>query len=176
MMNDSSPFIFNVSSLLRGYAMPETFTQTGPSPVRIGPAMIGIPEGGSVQVDVTLIPLGDAVIAEATIRAELEGECARCLKLLTPDAEFHVSEVFAATDDFIQGEDNEGEDDVSKIIDDSIDLLQVVIDEAGMNLPFNPVCEAGCDDSESDVPAPDGVSGEKQDRTDPRWAGLEKFL
>ena len=52
------------------------------------------------------------------------------------------------------------------------------IDEAVLSLPFNPTCEGGCDSQATGVPAPDGVSGEQpeEERVDPRWAGLEKFL
>ena len=39
-----SPFIFDVAALLRGSALPEHLTQSGPSPTRIGPEMIAIPE------------------------------------------------------------------------------------------------------------------------------------
>ena len=35
-----SPFVFDVAALLRGNPLPETRTQSGPSPTRIGPEMI----------------------------------------------------------------------------------------------------------------------------------------
>ncbi len=57
--------------------------------------------------------------------------------------------------------------------DDTVDLEQAFVDEAGLSLPFNPTCQPSC--AETDVPEPDGVSGEVE-RVDPRWAGLEKFL
>ena len=59
-----------------------------------------------------------------------------------------------------------------------MDITQAVIDEAGLNLPFNPTCldfDSSCAESDSEVPEPDGISGEEE-RIDPRWAGLaEKF-
>lgn len=58
----SSPFIFDVGALLRGTAMPEQRTQTGPSPTRIGPEMIAIPEGGEVTVAALLTPLGGGIM------------------------------------------------------------------------------------------------------------------
>lgn len=170
----NSPFVFDITQVLRaGVATFET--QEGPSPARIGPTMIAIAESEPVTVEATLTPLGEAVMVEADIHATLRGQCVRCLKDLTPDANLHVTQVFTATKDFISGEDaSEDEDELPMIENDHIDLLQTVLDEAGMNLPFNPMCEGGCE--QSDVPPPDGVSGEEEKPTDPRWAGLEKFL
>lgn len=176
MNTESSPFVFNVGTLVRGSAVPASVQQTGSSPVRIGPAMIAIPENGDVTVNATITPLGDALMVDADVSAELSGECVRCLRHMAPQAQFHVNEVFALTEDFITGDDGDGEeDDVTVITGDTVDILQAVIDEAGMSLPFNPQCEGGCVQSDSDVPEPDGIAGETE-LVDPRWAGLEKFL
>lgn len=180
----SSPFIFNVATLLHGgtsASMPVQRTQTGPTPVRIGPEMIAVPEGGQVSVDATLTPLGEGVLVDADVSARLAGQCARCLRELDRQLDVHVSRVFSASPDFItgeeDGEDHEGSgDEVPELIGDELDLLQTVIDEVVLTLPFSPTCEGGCPAEGSDVPAPDGVSGEEGERVDPRWSGLEKFL
>ncbi|MFV8380460.1 DUF177 domain-containing protein [Corynebacterium hindlerae] len=155
--------------------MPEHRTQTGPSPQRIGAEMIAIAEGEDVVVDATLTPLGEGIMVDAVVKAPLTGQCVRCLNPLAPTQEFHINEVFAVSADFIQGDESD-EDDVPMVEGDQIDLLQSIIDAAGLELPFNPVCEyfdLQC--GAEDVPAPDGISGEEDDRPDPRWAGLEKF-
>ena len=177
-----SPFVFDVAALLRGSGLPENIQQSGPSPTRIGPEMIAIPEGGHVDIDAHLIPLGGGISVQATIQAQLQGQCSRCLRELSPQTTLNVSEVFAVDDDFITGEAGEDEEELPQVHQDSVDLLQSVIDAAGLNLPFNPLCtELGfdsCDDSE--VPAPDGTVDDEDDDgegpLDPRWAGLEKFL
>ncbi|MFP7364536.1 YceD family protein [Corynebacterium callunae] len=174
-----SPFVFDVAAMLRGSALPETFKQSGPSPTRIGPAMIAIPEGGNVVVEAQIFPLGGGLSVEADVEAQLLGQCSRCLRELTPTRTLHISEVFAADPDFITGEEAEDEDEIPQVHQDQIDLLQSVIDEAGLSLPFNPTCETlgygPCDDRE--VPAPDGDSETAEEtKVDPRWAGLEKFL
>ena len=104
MKNTSnSPFVFDVSDPMRS-GMVEHRTQTGPSPTRIGPEMIAIPEGHDVTVDATLTPLGEAIMVDATIQARLQGECVRCLKTITPDTTLTVSQVFATTPDFVVGD------------------------------------------------------------------------
>ncbi|MCF4006343.1 YceD family protein [Corynebacterium uropygiale] len=179
----TSPFIFDVADLLRSGDVPEQRVQTGPAPTRIGVEMIAIPEGAEVTVSATLTPLGDAVMADADVSAALEGECVRCLETMTPPATFHVSGVFSDSPDFVTSaedeDEDEGENGLLSVENGTIDLLQLVIDEAGLSLPFNPQCEGGCvaEDSENAVPEPDGVSGEdEKNLPDPRWAGLEKFL
>lgn len=177
----NSPLVFNVAELLRrNDGLPEQRTQVGPSPARIGPEMIAIAEGAEITVDATLTPIGSGVLVDADVSATLLGECVRCLRELTPEVSLHVSQVFADHDDLISGDDAEDdEEDVPKVVDDLIDLEQTVTDEAGLSLPFNPTCEGGCPNDETEVPAPDGVSGEvdpDDDTVDPRWAGLEKFL
>ena len=176
----TNPFVFDVSDVLGGDGTPETVTQTGPSPSRIGPEMIAIPEGREVEIEATLIPLGSGVMVDATATAQLEGQCVRCLKALTPTETLRVSEVFSASDDFITGDSEEDEDqgsgdEIRKVVDGTVDLEQAFVDEAGMNWPCNPTCKPECE-GDTDVPAPDAVEGEENTLVDPRWAGLEKFL
>ncbi|WIM66915.1 YceD family protein [Corynebacterium breve] len=176
----TNPFVFNVVEVLHGDGMPQVVTQTGPSPSRIGPEMIAIPAGGDVTVVATLTNLGSGVLVDATATAQLKGECVRCLKELTPTHDVTISQVFSTHDEFITGDPEDDEDmgsgdEVKRVEDDCVDLEQAFIDEAGLSLPFNPTCQPSCDSESTDVPAPDGVSGEEE-RVDPRWAGLEKFL
>lgn len=171
----SSPFVFDVAEMLRPGAdmMPEQRRNSGKSPSRIGPEMIAIPEGGDVVVEATLTPLGGGVLVDADVEATLDGQCVRCLAELHPRETIHISQVYSATEEFITSD----EDDEPLVVDDLIDIEQAVVDEVGLSLPFNPTCEGGCHNDETNVPSPDGVSGEDdEERVDPRWSGLEKFL
>lgn len=175
-----NPFIFDVAAVMNGDGLPATMTQTGPAPTRIGPEMIAIPQGTEVTVNATVTPLGTGVLVDATATAQLKGQCVRCLRELTPTETLSISQVFSGSDDFITGDaeddsDAGSGDEVPRIINDKVDLEQAFIDEAGLNLPFNPTCQPECPE-DSEVPAPDGISGEDNDLVDPRWADLEKFL
>lgn len=176
----NNPFEFDVSGVLNGDGLPETVTHTGPSPSRIGPEMIAIPAGREVEVEATLTPLGSGVMVDATLTAQLEGQCVRCLKELTPTETLRISEVYAADDDFITGDAEEEEDqgsgdEIGRVEGDTVNLEQAFVNEAGLTLPFNPTCQPECE-GDTDVPTPDGVSGEENNLVDPRWADLEKFL
>ena len=176
----TNPFVFDVTDVLGEDGTPKTVTQTGPSPSRIGPEMIAIPEGREVEVEATLIPLGSGVMVDATATATLQGQCVRCLKELTPTKTLRVSEVFSASDDFIIGDDEVDEDqgsgdEIGRVEGDTVNLEQAFVNEAGLTLPFNPTCQPECE-GDTDVPTPDGISGEENNLVDPRWADLEKFL
>lgn len=170
----NSPLKFNVAQLLRANTF-EQREQTGPAPERIGLEMIAVPKGSEITVNADLTPLGEGLMVDARITGTLDGECARCLKPLQRPFDLKVNQVFAISEDFITGDPADEEDDVPSVVGDEIDLLQTVIDEAGVVLPFAPTCEGGCD-----INTPEGVevgvSGEEEDRVDPRWSDLEKFL
>ena len=82
-------------------------------------------------------------------------------------------------------DDEEETEAVPLIQHDMVDLLQSVIDEAGITLPFNPVCPDGCAD-DAEVPGLDHLDDGSADSDnsdsgaarpiDPRGSGLEKFL
>lgn len=182
-MTDSSPYILDVSQALRGDSL-EQFRKVGDSPMRIGAEMIGIAAGTEVVVDGTITNIGSGVLVDATATADATGQCVRCLAPLHSEVSFHVSAVYSNKEDFITGDtgdDSEfdnADDEVGQIVDNTVDITQPLIDEAGLNLPFNPTCEdfgASCAESDTGVPAPDGISGQEE-QIDPRWAGLmDKF-
>lgn len=178
-MSDN-PFIIDVADALDGDGLPITVTQTGPSPSRIGPEMIAIPAGNEVEVEATIIPLGNGVMVDATARAELLGNCVRCLKELRPVETLRIQQVFATSDSFISGdaevdEDKGSGDEIMYVVDDKVDLEQAFVDEAGLTWPFNPTCQPECK-GDTDVPYHEQAISEDEERLDPRWAGLEKFL
>ncbi len=178
-----NPLKFNIASMLHGPeadGLAKIVTQTGPAPERIGVEMIAIEPGDELTVAATITPLGGAVMVDADITGTLTGQCVRCLAQLHPPLNLHISQVYATSPDFIIGDpadpqDSGSGDDIPVIEGDEVNILQAVIDEAGLTLPFNPVCDGGCD-----ISTPEGVtmgvSGEEQNTPDIRWAGLEKFL
>lgn len=173
-----NPLVLDVSEIIRNGGTFEERLSQGPAPVRIGPEMIAIEEGAPLEVEARLTNVGEGLMVEATVRGTATGQCVRCLADLNPDVEFTIQEVWALTDTFVVTDSDAEDEDLPPVVkDDSIDLTQAVIDEAGVELPFSPVCEEFgqvCDES---TPAPDGVSGEQDSAPiDPRWAGLmDKF-
>lgn len=154
---------------------PHHVTTSGAAPVRLGGEMLGVAEGAQVEVVADITNLGPSLLVDATAHARVTGQCSRCLSEISQDVSLHVSDVFGTTPDFISGDDAEEGDEPHLVQDDRVDITQLLVDEAGLNLPFNPVCEdygQSCSDA---TPAPDGISGEEE-VVDPRWAALaDKF-
>lgn len=139
--------------------------------------MLGVPEGAPVEVVADVTNLGESVLVDATAYAHAAGQCSRCLNELGRELTLHISDVFGTTPDFISGDDAEEGEEPNMVDEDRVDITQLLVDEAGLNLPFNPVCEDYGQTCSDATPEPDGVSGEQEeDAVDPRWAALaEKF-
>lgn len=174
MSND--PFLLDVREPLQAVGEPHHVTTTGESPVRLGGEMLGVAEGARVEVVADVTNLGESVLVDATLHAQATGQCSRCLNPLEEELSLHVSDVFGTTPDFITGDDAEEGDEPLMVEKDRVDITQLLVDEAGLNLPFNPVCDDYGRECSDSIPAPDGVSGEEEATPDPRWAALaEKF-
>lgn len=169
MSND--PFLLDVREPLQAVGVPHHVTTTGDAPVRLGGEMLGVAEGTPVEVVADLTNLGESLLVDATVHARVTGQCSRCLNQLDVEHSLHISDVFGMTPDFIGGDEAEEGEEPLMVEEDRVDITQLLVDEAGLTLPFNPVCgDYGleCNDA---IPAPDGISGEET-VVDPRWAGL----
>lgn len=142
--------------------------------------MLGVAEGSPVEVVADVANLGESLLVDATVHARATGQCSRCLASLDEPLTVRVSDVFGLTPDFITrdgasaAEARDDDDDFEPLFvqEDMVDITQLVVDEAGLTLPFNPVCGDYGRECGGDIPAPDGVSGEQDEPVDPRWAGL----
>ena len=177
----SNPFVLAVGDIPTGLSEP--VDAQGASPVPWGGNMLGVAEGAPVEVHGTLANLGEAIMATVQVSGEATGTCSRCLQDLSTTLEYSISDVFGLTPDFITADDSaddEAEEEIDEpllVHDNAIDITQLVINEAGLNAPFSPVCTDFGTECREDTPSPDGISEEAddEDKPDPRWAGLEKF-
>lgn len=175
----TDPFHLEVREALRSTGITQHLSSAGPAPVRLGGEMLGVVEGAPVEVIADVSNLGESVLVDATVHARVTGQCSRCLTELDEPLTVRISDVFGINPDFITrdgvaGGDAGEDDDFEPLFvqEDMVDITQLVLDEVGLNLPFNPVCEDYGHECAGDTPAPDGVSEEQEDAPDPRWAGL----
>src|SRR6478672_13668111 len=109
-------------------------SETVPSPSRIGLDLIGIDEGAPLKLDLRIESVSEGVLVSGTVSAPTTGECARCLTSITGDVEIDLTELFAypdsATDETTES------DEIGRVIDDTVDLEQPIIDAIGLALPF----------------------------------------
>lgn len=135
------------------------------TPERFGNAVIGVPEGANVQIDLRLEALHDGVLVSAQVDATAVGECVRCLTDIAHPVEVDIQELFAYSED---------EAFEYQVQDDHVDLEPVIRDAVVLSLPFQPVCQEDCPGlcPECGVRLLDNPGHEHEEPIDPRWAAL----
>ncbi|MBE1546893.1 uncharacterized protein GGC64_000901 [Mycobacterium sp. OAS707] len=175
-----SPLVINISRLGRRPGSMMTFTETVPSPSRIGLDLIGVEAGAPLTLDLRIESVSEGVLVSGTVSAPTAGECARCLTPVTGDVEIDLTELFAypdsATDETTES------DEIGRVggsgEPDTVDLEQPIIDAIGLALPFSPLCGPDCAGlcPNCGVPLATAEPGHHHEQIDPRWAKLSGFL
>jgi uncharacterized protein len=145
-------------------------------PAGLGMPVIGLPAGERIVVDVRLESVVEGVLVSGTASAMVTGECARCLDLVTDRLEVELTELFAYPDTATDGTTDP--DEVSRVVDDLVDLEPVVRDAVLLALPQAPLCQEGCLGL---CPECGGKRAElgadhRHETIDPRWAALKQRL
>ena len=167
-----SPLVFDVSRLGRRPGSMLTVTETVPSPLRIGLDLIAIEPGANMALDLRFESVSEGVLVSGTVHAPTRGECSRCLNPIDDDVEIALTELFAYPDSVTEATTDS--DEVGRVIDQTIDLAQPVVDAVGLALPFVPVCAEDCPGlcSHCGVALATAEAGHAHEIIDPRWAKL----
>ena len=134
-------------------------------PEAFGNAVIGVPAGAPMHLDVRLESLHDGVLVTGEVDTEATGECVRCLIEVHQDIQVDFAELFAYS--FDEAFDY-------TVSDDHVDLEPLVRDAVVLSLPFQPVCQEDCTGlcPQCGVRLLDNPGHEHEEPIDPRWAGL----
>ena len=139
------------------------------APPDIGLAVIGVPPGSPIALDLRLETVIEGVLVTGTAVVSVEGECVRCLTAISSELEVDVQELF------VYPNSDASEDEVSRLEGDLLDLEPLIRDEVVLELPFQPLCRddcaglcATCGANRNDDP---GHTHELD--IDPRWAALQ---
>jgi uncharacterized protein len=171
-----SPLVINISRLGRRPGSMLTVQETVPAPTRIGLDLIAIEQGAPLELNLRIESVSEGALVTGTVSAPTSGECARCLTPITGDVEIDVTELFAypdsATDETTEA------DEIGRVVDDTVDLQQPIIDAVGMALPFAPLCDPDCAGLCPDcgVRLATAEPGHGHEQIDPRWAKLSGIL
>lgn len=167
-----SGLVLDVRSLGRRPGSMRTVHTVVPAPLRIGLDSIAIEEGTDVELDLRLEAVSEGVLVTGTVRADTVGECSRCLEPFEDSVELYLTELFAYPNSVT--EQTTDEDEVHRLVDDTIDLEPVIVDTVGLELPLRPLCSDDCAGlcPECGIRLAIAESGHGHERMDPRWAGL----
>lgn len=134
-------------------------------PEAFGNAVIGVPAGSDLRIDLRLESLHDGILVSAELDGTATGECVRCLIDIQEPVQVEFQELFA----YSQDEAFEYE-----VHEDTIDLEPVIRDAVVLSLPFQPVCQEDCTGlcPICGVRRLDNPGHQHEDPIDPRWAAL----
>jgi uncharacterized protein len=171
----SSPWVVDVArELLRRPGQMKTLRRDVPAPEGFGLEMIGVPVGEPIHLDLRLESVMEGVLASGTVETDVTGECSRCLEQFTEHVDVDVTELYAYPSSVT--DETADADEVSRIVDERIDLEPAVRDAVLLELPVTPLCRDDCPGVVS--PDPDAwafvPAGEARERIDPRWAALQE--
>lgn len=146
------------------------------APHDLGIAVIGVPAGSPLELDLRLEAVVEGVLVTGTVTAHLTGECVRCLGELTDDIEVDIQELF------VYPESEASDEEACRLDGELADLEPVLRDAIVLDLPFQPLCRPGCrglcPECGLDLNSLDLNSAEDHSHAaaaDPRWAPLARF-
>lgn len=171
------PWVIDTRDLGRRPGSSRELVRTAPAPAAFGlPDVIAVPEGADVALDLLLESVVEGVLVSGTATAPLTGECSRCLDPITDEITVDLTELYAYPDSTT--DETTEEDEVSRLVDDLVDLEPVVRDALVLALPQVPLCREDCRGLCPDCGAKwaDLEPDHRHETIDPRWAALtERF-
>jgi len=117
----------------------------------------------------------EGVLVSGTAAAPVVGECARCLDPLADRLEVKLTELFAYPDTATEASTDP--DEVSRVIDDRVDLEALVRDAVLLALPLVPLCRDNCPGLCPECGGKRAELGAQHhhEKMDSRWAALKRF-
>lgn len=167
-LDPRNPWVISVHKLLRGPGEQITVTANPPAPEGMGVALLGVPEGTEVDLDLRLESVSEGVLVSGTVTAELTGQCSRCLTDISDEITAEVQELY-----YYPGQETEDEEDLF-VVDEYIDLEPPVRDAVVVDLPFTPLCREDCAGlcPVCGVDLNENPDHEHDEAVDPRWEKL----
>ena len=173
----TSPWVIDTRELGRRPGSSRAVRRSAPATYALGvEGVIAVPAGTEVQLDLLLESVVEGVLVSGTAAAPVSGECSRCLDPIADQVEVQITELFAYPDSATDATTDE--DEVSRLVNDLVDLEPVVRDAIVLALPNAPLCAPDCAGlcPECGGKWADLGPDHRHETIDPRWAALtERF-
>ncbi len=140
----------------------------------------GVLEAHNLRGDAKVTRLGDGLLVQGDVLADVLVECSRCLEEFSVPVDAYLEEQFQSTYDVDTGHAvhraEPAADDTAFQIDQNhlMDLTEPVRQALLVALPMKPLCREDCKGicAECGANLNEGDCGHKAEKTDDRWAGL----
>lgn len=171
-----SPLVINISRLGRRPGSVFEVHNQVPSPSRIGLDLVAIERDSILELDLRVESVSEGVLVTGTVGAPTVGQCVRCLTPVAGSIEVRLTELFAYPNSVTDETTEEGE--VCRVVADTVDVEQPLIDAVGLELPLSPLCAPDCPGlcPRCGVPLATAEPGHQHEAIDPRWAKLAALL
>ena len=145
-LDPRSPLVLDTRELGRRAGSMKKVNLTVAAPADLVLALVAVPEGSEVELDVRLESVTEGVLVTGTALVTVVGECSRCLEPLRFDREVDLQELFEYPDTDARGRvvESDDEDELPKIEGDLLDLEPTLRDAVVLALPLQPLCQSDC--------------------------------
>jgi len=174
-LDPRSPLVLDTRDLPRRPGAMRVVERTVPAPEGLGLELIGVPTGADLLLDLRLESVSEGVLVSGTVTGTVEGECGRCLRMISDTLEVPIQELYAY--EHSTTDETTDEDEVGRLQGDLIDLEPVLRDAVVTTLPNHPRCREDCPGLCPDcgVPLDELPADHSHRQRDPRWAALAKL-
>jgi uncharacterized protein len=167
-LDPRSGLVLDTHELGRRAGAMKVVRATVEAPADLGIAVIGVPPGSPVELEVRLESVVEGVLVTGTATLQVRGECVRCLVPVSDELEVEIQELFVYPG-------MEPDDDLaSRLEGDLIDLEPLLRDAVVLDLPFQPLCRVDCAGLciECGANLNENPDHRHDEELDPRWAAL----
>ena len=167
-LDHRSGLVLDTRELGRRAGAMKVVRTTVEAPADLGIAVIGVPPGSPVELDLRLESVVEGVLVSGTATVQLRGECVRCLGEVSDELEIDVQELF------VYPESDATDDEASRLEGDLVDLEPLLRDGVVLDLPFQPLCREDCQGlcAECGANLNDDPHHTHDAPLDPRWEKL----
>jgi uncharacterized protein len=167
-MDPRSGLVLDTHELGRRAGAMKVLRTSVEAPADLGIAVIGVPPGSPVELDLRLESVVEGVLVTGTATVQVRGECVRCLRPISDELEVEIQELYVYPGVEL---DN---DLASRLQGDLIDLEPVLRDAVVLDLPFQPLCRDDCAGLcvECGANLNENPNHRHESDLDPRWAAL----
>ncbi|MFN2496692.1 MAG: DUF177 domain-containing protein, partial [Pseudonocardiaceae bacterium] len=171
----SAPWVIDTRELGRRPGAMRSYHRKIPVSAGLGLEVIRVPDGGEVGLDVRLESVMEGVLVSGSATTVIVGECARCLDPLTDRLDVELTELFAYP--HTATAESTDPDEVSRVVDDLVDLGPLIRAAVLLALPQAPLCRDDCPGLCAECGGKRAELGadHRHETIDPRWAALTRF-